>query len=105
MPARKNDGNTYTDRTGKFAWGNPGRPKGSRNKHVMAIDPEKAVGFLQGCSDIREAWQRTLAKMGNDGEKMASAGPPPSPMFEVIENPIPYPNMAKAEMLDSREAA
>lgn len=29
---------TYTDDTGKFAQGNPGRPKGARNKNVLAVE-------------------------------------------------------------------
>ena len=35
--ARNNVATTYTDKSGKFAKGNPGRPKGSRHKHVLAI--------------------------------------------------------------------
>ena len=35
---RKYQGNSYTDETGKFAPGNPGRPKGSRNKQVLAVE-------------------------------------------------------------------
>ena len=34
---RNNVPTTYTDRAGKFAKGNPGRPKGSRHKYVLAI--------------------------------------------------------------------
>jgi hypothetical protein len=34
---RNNVATTYTDKSGKFAKGNPGRPKGSRHKHVLAI--------------------------------------------------------------------
>ena len=34
---RNNVPTTYTDQTGKFAKGNPGRPKGSRHKYVLAI--------------------------------------------------------------------
>ena len=35
--ARNNVATTYTDKSGKFAKGNPGRPEGSRHKHVLAI--------------------------------------------------------------------
>ncbi|WP_109313553.1 DUF5681 domain-containing protein [Ruegeria sp. AU67] len=35
---RNNVGRTYTDETGKFAAGNPGRPKGSRNKYLLAVE-------------------------------------------------------------------
>lgn len=37
MP-RKNVAKTYTDKTGKFAKGNPGRPKGARHKATQAIE-------------------------------------------------------------------
>lgn len=36
--ARKNDSSTYTDETGKFAQGNPGKPKGARNKTTRAVE-------------------------------------------------------------------
>ncbi|RYH08824.1 DUF5681 domain-containing protein [Tropicimonas sp. IMCC6043] len=35
---RKNAGTTYTDETGKFALGNPGRPKGARHKVTKAVE-------------------------------------------------------------------
>ena len=35
---RKNVGNTYTDTAGKFASGNPGRPKGARHKVTRAVE-------------------------------------------------------------------
>jgi hypothetical protein len=34
---RNNVGTTYTNETGKFAKGNPGRPKGSRHKYILAV--------------------------------------------------------------------
>lgn len=37
MP-RKNEQTTYTDARGKFARGNPGRPRGSRNKTTQAVE-------------------------------------------------------------------
>jgi len=37
MP-RKNVAKTYTDKTGRFAKGNPGRPKGARHKASQAIE-------------------------------------------------------------------
>lgn len=37
MP-RKNERNTYTDARGKFSKGNPGRPKGSRNKTTQVVE-------------------------------------------------------------------
>ncbi|MFD0980412.1 DUF5681 domain-containing protein [Tropicimonas aquimaris] len=35
---RNNAGNTYTDASGKFAPGNPGRPKGARHKVTRAVE-------------------------------------------------------------------
>jgi len=35
--SRNNVSSTYTDDTGKFRKGNPGRPAGSRHKYVLAI--------------------------------------------------------------------
>lgn len=35
---RKNVPKTYTDNTGKFAQGNPGRPKGARHKTTLAVE-------------------------------------------------------------------
>ena len=35
--ARKNVSKTYTNETGKFAEGNPGKPKGARHKYTLAI--------------------------------------------------------------------
>ena len=37
MGKRNNVGNTYTDASGKFAEGNPGRPKGARHKATLAV--------------------------------------------------------------------
>ncbi|MHA7826906.1 MAG: DUF5681 domain-containing protein [Roseovarius sp.] len=38
MMERKNDKKTYTDENGKFAPGNPGRPKGARHKATRAVE-------------------------------------------------------------------
>ncbi len=46
MP-RKNVENTYTDEAGKFAAGNPGKPKGARNKTTRAIE-ELLEGEAEG---------------------------------------------------------
>jgi hypothetical protein len=35
---RKNVAKTYTDKAGKFAPGNPGRPKGARHRATRAIE-------------------------------------------------------------------
>ena len=36
--ARKNVEKTYTDKRGKFAPGNPGKPKGARHKVTRAVE-------------------------------------------------------------------
>ena len=36
--ARKNGGRRYTDDSGKFAPGNPGRPRGARDKATRAVE-------------------------------------------------------------------
>ncbi|MEL7259226.1 MAG: hypothetical protein AAFN80_15540, partial [Pseudomonadota bacterium] len=46
MP-RKNVENTYTDEAGKFAAGNPGKPKGARHKTTRAIE-ELLKGQIHG---------------------------------------------------------
>jgi hypothetical protein len=43
---RKNVGNTYTDNAGKFASGNPGRPKGARHNVTRAVE-----ALLEGQSE------------------------------------------------------
>jgi hypothetical protein len=40
---RKYEGKTYTDATGKFAKGNPGKPQGARHKATVAVE-----ALLQG---------------------------------------------------------
>ena len=47
--ARNNDGKTYTDETGKFAEGNPGRSKGARHKVTQAVE-----ALLEGQSEQRK---------------------------------------------------
>ena len=43
---RKYVGNTYTDKAGKFATGNPGRPKGALHKVTRAVE-----ALLEGQSE------------------------------------------------------
>ncbi len=45
--ARKYEENTYTDERGKFAPGNPGKPKGARHKTTLAIS-ELLQGEAEG---------------------------------------------------------
>jgi len=63
VSTRKNGGNTYTDQTGKFARGNPGRPKGSRNRHVLAVE-----NLLEGET---ERLTRKVVDLALDGDTTA----------------------------------
>ena len=52
---RSNGDKTYTDGTGKFAAGNPGRPKGSRHKYVLAVESlleDEAEGLTRKAIDL-----------------------------------------------------
>ncbi len=62
MP-RNNVPTTYTDETGKFAKGNPGRPAGSRHKYVLAIQ-----GLLDGEA---EALGRKAVELALEGDTVA----------------------------------
>ena len=63
MSKRKNDGKTYTDEGGKFAQGNPGRPKGARHKITRAVEE-----LLDGEG---EAITRKAVDMALDGDTTA----------------------------------
>lgn len=60
---RKNAPKTYTDESGKFAPGNPGRPKGARHKATRAIE-----GLLEGEA---EGLTRKAVDMALDGDTTA----------------------------------
>ena len=62
MP-RNNVRSTYTDRSGKFAKGNPGRPAGARHKYVLAIQ-----GLLDGEA---EALGRKAIELALEGDTVA----------------------------------
>jgi len=62
MP-RKNVAKTYTDKTGRFAKGNPGRPKGARHKASQAIEQ-----LLEGEA---KALTRKAIDMALDGDTTA----------------------------------
>lgn len=52
---RKNASTTYTDKSGKFAEGNPGRPKGARHKTTRAVEEllnGQAEGLTQKAVDL-----------------------------------------------------
>lgn len=44
---RKNVANTYTDENGKFAQGNPGKPRGTRHRVTRAVEE-----LLEGQSEV-----------------------------------------------------
>lgn len=53
--ARKSVGNTYTDKKGKFAPGNPGKPKGTRHKVTRAVEEllgEQTEALTQKAVDL-----------------------------------------------------
>lgn len=62
MP-RKNETKTYTDARGKFARGNPGRPKGARHKTTLAIE-----ALLEGQG---EALTQKAVEMALEGDTTA----------------------------------
>ena len=59
MP-RKNEPNTYTDERGKFAPGNPGKPKGARHKVTRAV-----VELLEGEAEALSRKAIELALVGD----------------------------------------
>ncbi len=65
----------------------------------LRVDPKNACKFLQDYSDIRAAWNSTVSEMGINSDSMQKAGPPPSPIFELIEDLIPKPKKKKSEKL------
>lgn len=62
MP-RKNEQKTYTDARGKFTKGNPGRPRGSRNKTTQVVE-----ALLDGEA---EALTRCAVKQALEGDTTA----------------------------------
>lgn len=60
---RNNGDKTYTDDTGKFAAGNPGRPKGARHKATRAVE-----ALLQGEA---EGLTRKAIEVALDGDTTA----------------------------------
>ncbi|MDF0603966.1 hypothetical protein P1J78_24980 [Psychromarinibacter sp. C21-152] len=64
--ARKNDGKTYTDDRGKFAPGNPGRPKGARHKTTLAIEEllqGEAEGLTRKAVDLAMGGDTTALRL------------------------------------------
>lgn len=71
---------------------------------AFRADPANSGDFLQDFANIRQAWRLTLAALGIDEDSMALAGPPTSPVFELIEGLVPEPETKRsldlsAEML------
>ncbi len=63
------------------------------------INPETSIRFLQDFANIREAWKITLTSMSISEAAMASAGPPKSPVFELIDDLVPKPDKKTSEIL------
>jgi len=72
---------------------------------VFRTDPESSSSHLQDFANIREAWKMTTADMGINEEAMASAGPSPSPVFELVEDLLPEPDAKKSEILSAEMLA
>lgn len=66
---------------------------------ALRIEPKIAPKFLQEISDFRAAWKITISKMGIDPEAMKKAGPPTSPILELIEGLVPIPNQENVKKL------
>jgi len=66
---------------------------------ALRMDPENALTFLQDISDIRAAWETTISAMGLDPKSMKKAGPPTSPILELIDGLVPKPVRKKSEVL------
>ena len=66
---------------------------------ALRIEPKIAPKFLQEISDIRAAWETTVSEMGIDPEIMKLAGPPTSPILELIDGLVPAPDRKKAEKM------
>ncbi|MEJ6501402.1 MAG: hypothetical protein QNL54_07865 [Rhodobacterales bacterium] len=66
---------------------------------AIRADPTNAVEFLQRYSDLRAGWNSAISRMGIDPESMRKAGPPPCPVFEMIEDLVPPPNSEVVEKL------
>lgn len=65
----------------------------------IRVDPKNAIQSLQPFSDLRTAWNSVISEMGIDPAAMKKAGPPASPILELIEDIIPKPNKAKSKKL------
>lgn len=65
----------------------------------IRVDPKNAIQLLQPFADLRAAWNSVISQMGIDPGSMKKAGPPASPILELIEDIIPKPNGAKSKKL------
>ena len=66
---------------------------------ALRIEPKIAPKFLQEISDIRAAWKTTVSKIGVNPKSMKLAGPPASPILEMIDDLVPAPDRKKADEL------
>ena len=68
---------------------------------AIRLDPENARGHLQDFANIRRAWQESLNALEIDKESKALAGPPTSPVFELIEGLLPEHETKQSEKLSA----
>jgi len=64
--ARNNATTTYTDETGKFAPGNPGRPQGARHKVTLAVEDllrGEAEGLTRKAVDLALSGDTTALRL------------------------------------------
>lgn len=72
---------------------------------IVKLEPETAGRFLQDFANIREAWKMTVRAMEIDEKSMASAGPPSSLVFEMVEELLPKPNITSSKMFSTEMLA
>ena len=78
---RKNAANTYTDETGKFAEGNPGKPKGARHKTTRAVEEQRDTAHNAFASLIHMDFQ-------DNGHRVESRRlDPTTPLFTLPQLP------------------
>ena len=66
---------------------------------ALRIEPKIAPKFLQEISNIRAAWETTISSMGIHPKSMKKAGPPASPILEMIDGLVPAPDRKKSKEL------
>ena len=67
----------------------------------VRVDPKNAIQLLQPYADLRAAWNSVISEMGIDPKSMKLAGPPQSPVFDLIADIIPKPNKKQSKVLEA----